>query len=148
MKKTIFTIVLLLAVTIMSHAQTDDTYSKTLKTMLEISGSQETFKLVLNQVTNMFKQQKPDIPESTWDEINKEMSQTALDDLIITLAPIYQKHLTLGDLQGVIDFYKTPDGKKFADKTPIISQESMQAGQQWGMKLSSMIQEKIALKGY
>jgi hypothetical protein len=64
------------------------------------------------------------------------------------LAPVYYKHLTLEDLNQIIVFYKTPAGKKMATATPAITQESMQIGQQWGMKIGEKVEDKLREKGY
>jgi hypothetical protein len=80
--------------------------------------------------------------------LEKEFLKTSLDDLVDMLVPVYSKHLTLDDLQKIIDFYQTPAGKKYAEKTPLIMQESMQIGQQWGMKIGQKFQEKLQEKGY
>ena len=37
--------------------------------------------------------------------------------------------------------YKTPIGKKIAQKTPLITQETMNVSMQWGMEFGNKIQE-------
>ncbi|MEC8831971.1 MAG: DUF2059 domain-containing protein [Bacteroidota bacterium] len=48
----------------------------------------------------------------------------------------------------MIQFFETPVGKKYAASTPLILQESMQVGQQWGMKIGQDFQRKLQEKGY
>jgi hypothetical protein len=50
--------------------------------------------------------------------------------------------------EKIIEFYQTPVGKKYAEKTPLIMQESMQVGQQWGMKIGQEFQNKLQEQGY
>lgn len=64
------------------------------------------------------------------------------------MLPIYQKHLTEADLHGIIAFYDTPVGKKFAEKTPLITLESMIAGQEWGLQIGQQVIDKLKNKGY
>ncbi|GAB4198018.1 MAG: hypothetical protein Fur004_16070 [Thermoflexibacter sp.] len=64
------------------------------------------------------------------------------------LAPVYQKYMNLADLRELIKFYQTPTGKKFAQNTPFIVQESMQVGQEWGRKVGQDFAQKIKEKGY
>jgi hypothetical protein len=71
-----------------------------------------------------------------------------MDDLVTLLAPVYEKHLTEADLNEVIKFYNTPAGKKLAQKNPAIMQDSMVAGQTWGMKVAEKVQAKLKEKGY
>ena len=64
------------------------------------------------------------------------------------LAPVYIKYMTKEDLEDLIKFYQTPIGQKFSKNTPLIMQESMQIGQQWGMQLGREVAKKLQEKGY
>jgi len=96
----------------------------------------------------MMKQQLPNVPAEFWTETEKEMMKTLVDDLVEMLAPIYQKHLTLKDLQEIVKFYESPIGKKMAAAQPAITSESMKVGQQWGMNIAMKVQEALKAKGY
>ena len=61
--------------------------------------------------------------------------------LIDALVPVYQKHLSIQDLKDGIGMYQTPIGKKIAEKSPQITQETMGVSMEWGMQFSSKIQE-------
>jgi hypothetical protein len=43
-----------------------------------------------------------------------------------------------------LQFYTTPAGKKLISSQPVIMQESMQIGQQWGQSLFMKVMEKHA----
>jgi uncharacterized protein len=49
------------------------------------------------------------------------------DEVFDAMIPIYQKHLTKGDVDALVAFYSTPTGKKFIQEMPAISTEAMQA---------------------
>jgi hypothetical protein len=147
MKKSIL-LIFCLFTCIASFAQVDKEYKSTLKKMIEVSGSSAAFKGAITQIMVMFKQNYTNVPSNVWDEFEKEFSKTSVDDLVELLAPIYYKHLTVGDLKKIIEFYQTPVGKKYAEETPMITQESMAAGQEWGMKIGQQVQEKLKEKGY
>jgi uncharacterized protein len=125
-----------------------DSYKVTLKKMLEVAGSEESFKTAIKQMFGMFKQQHSNVPDAFWEEAEKEFSETSMDELVDMLSPVYQKYMTEADLKKIIEFYQTPVGKKYAEKTPLIMQESMQVGQQWGMKVGQKIQARLKEKGY
>jgi len=146
-KKTII-ISLLLIVCLTTFGQTDKEYSKTLKKMFKASGTEESYTAVLKQMFTMFKQQYTNVEPVVWSDLEKEFQKTSLNDLTKMLTPVYSKHLTLKDLKEIIVFYDTPVGKKLAKKTPLIMQESMQVGQQWGAKIVEDIMKKIKEKGY
>lgn len=116
--------------------------------MLSVAGTEETFKVAIKQMFGMFKQQKANVPETVWSEFEQEFSKTSMDELVNMLAPVYNEHMTEADLAKMIEFYETPVGKKYAEKTPLIMQASMQVGQEWGMKMGREFQEKLKEKGY
>lgn len=126
-------------------AQTEDSeYTKTLKKMFEVAGSEETYQSVLKQMIGLFKGNYSNLDDKFWDEIEKEFLKTSMDDLTEMLVPVYKKHLTINDLKEIITFYETPTGKKYAKKTPQISEESMEVGQKWGAMIGEKIAKKIA----
>ncbi len=131
-----------------SQAQTD-LYSETLSELMKVTGSEATYKTVVTQMIEMFKQQNnSSIPDKFWDELETELNADIINDLLKILTPIYQKHLSIKDLREVIAFYNSPTGKKFAQKTPIITQESMDAGQIWGAEIGAKIAMKLKDEGY
>lgn len=142
----VFCIVVLLSSS--AFAQKPSEYSKTLLTMFEVSGSSEAYKTVIKQFIGMFKEQYTQVEEKVWDELEKEFSKTSLTDLSLMLESVYSKYMTKEDLEDLIEFYKTPVGKKFAKNGPLIMQESMAIGQQWGKKLGQDFAEKMKEKGY
>jgi len=149
MKKTLFVTALLVFTTILfSFSQTNSSYRASLKQMMQLSGSEKGYKAVVQQMITMFKQQQPNVPASFWNEFSIEMNKVAIDQLVDFVLPVYQKHLTETDIKGMIAFYKTPLGKKFAEKTPAITQESMAAGQVWGKSIGENVIKKLKLKGY
>lgn len=50
-----------------------------------------------------------------------------LDQMFDAMIPVYQKHLTKGDLDAIVAFYSTPAGQKLIRELPAMTQESMQA---------------------
>jgi len=128
--------------------QAEAEYRKTLEEMFEVSGTEESYKVAITQMVGMMKQQYPNVDAAIWEEFEKEFLNTSLNDLVEMLVPVYSKHMTQADLKNVIAFYQTPTGKKYADKTPLIMQESMQVGQEWGVKLGEDFVKKMKDKGY
>jgi hypothetical protein len=147
--KNLITVISLIVVSVTaSFAQADANYKASLKTMLQAAGSEESFKVAIKQMFDMYKNQSTNVPDSVWSGFENEFLRTSIDQLVDMLAPVYQKHMTEDDLKKIIKFYQTPTGKKYAEKTPLIMQESMAVGQQWGMKMGQVFQEKLKAKGY
>ena len=147
MKISILTL-LLAFVTTFSFSQENNSYKSSLTKLIQVSGSEAAYKGVLDQMVSMFKQQQSKVPKEFWDEFAVEVNKNAIDRLVNLVLPIYQKHLTEADLLGVIAFYETPAGKKFAEKTPLITQESMLAGQEWGKQIGQKVLDRLKEKGY
>lgn len=128
------------------QGQVSDSYKATLNEMIEVSGAADTYGTVITQMIGMFKKQYPNIDAETWDGLAADFNEEAYAELVDLLAPVYFKYLTEEDLKGVIEFYKTPTGIKYADAVPMVTAESMQVGQEWGLRIATEFTEK--LKGY
>lgn len=148
MRKLFLTFSLVILCITATQAQSNDAYSNELKKMFELSGSEETYKAVITQMMGMIKMQYSQIPADVMKELEKEFLNTSMSDLAKELTPVYKKHLSLEDLKGLIAFYETPLGKKYAQKTPAIMQESMAVGQRWGMSIGTKFAEQLKAKGY
>ena len=132
----------------LAFGQVEEEYKVKLKKMFEVSGSEESYNAVLDQLFTMYKSQYPNVKPELWDDLKQEFTSQSMNDLVDMLAPVYYKYLTKEDLDKLIEFYNTPVGKKFAKNTPLIMQESMQVGQQWGMKIGQEFKRKMDEKGY
>lgn len=150
-KKIIITLVLFISFTNLSFSQTkteqtpaDIEYTKTLKKMFEVAGSEETYKAAIKQMVSMFKTSYTGLEDKFWDELEKEFLKSSMEDLTTMLVPVYKKHMSLADLKEIIVFYESPVGKKYAKEVPAISVESMEVGQKWGAKIGQEIAERLA----
>lgn len=148
MRKTFFILACILISTWTSLAQETSDYDKTLKKMFEVSGSEDAYKTVITQWFIMFKEKYTTVEPEIWNDLENEFMKTSINDLVAMLSPVYSKYMSQDDIEGLITFYETPLGKKFATNTPLIMQESMQVGQEWGLKVSQEFQQKMKEKGY
>ena len=148
MTKRVLTFSLLVFLSLTSFSQEDKQYTKTLNKMFEVSGTEESYQVAIKQMFTIFKQQYPSVEVEIWTDLEKEFSKTSLNELTKMLAPVYSKYMSLEDLNELIKFYNTPTGKKYAKSTPLIMQESMQVGQQWGMKIGQDFEKKMKDIGY
>ena len=148
MKKFFLIFAFSIAISPLSFGQTDSDYTKTVKELFKVSGTEESFQAAIKQTFVMFKQQYPNVESGVWEEFEKDFSSTTIDELAEMLIPVYKKYMTKHDLRKLIKFYQTPVGKKYAKNNPFIMQESMQIGQQWGMKLGQEFTNKLKEKGY
>ena len=132
MKKTI-AILALIVTFFTSHSQ-NESYKDVLLEYMEVQGSLDSFNNSIDQMSQMMGGQ---IEADKLKPIMDEMFLSLVDALV----PVYKNHLSIQDLKDGIEMYKTPIGKKIAQKTPLITQETMNVSMQWGMEFSSKIQE-------
>ena len=132
MKKPI--VILVLIVTFFTSHSQNESYKDVLLEYMEVQGSLDSFNNSIDQMSQMMGGQ---IEADKLKPIMDEMFLSLVDALV----PVYKNHLSIQDLKDGIEMYKTPIGKKIAQKTPLITQETMNVSMQWGMEFSSKIQE-------
>lgn len=49
------------------------------------------------------------------------------DEMLQSMVPVYQKHLTKGDIDAIVAFYAAPTGQKLLREMPAMMAEAMQA---------------------
>lgn len=114
---------------------------------LEVGGKIENY--VVGQMTDNLKETRPDIPAKMYDVLQKEVHVTIednLDELEALLIPVYHKHFSHKEIQGLLAFYRTDLGKKMVKLTPIMAQESLESGRQWGRIVAPEIRKRVTMK--
>ncbi|MGD0304423.1 MAG: DUF2059 domain-containing protein [Candidatus Acidiferrales bacterium] len=96
--------------------------------------ARQTMNAMLVQMHSMVHEQMktvPNLPADAEARLNKSMDEMIasmpVDDMLDAMVPVYQKHLTKGDVDALVAFYSSPTGKKFLNEMPTITAESMQA---------------------
>lgn len=147
MRKSLFIILSLLLSIPATQAQ-DNEFEKDLALMLELNGSKESYDMVFEQIVGQLKYSMPNVSDENWAKVKADVFDKQIIELNKKLVPIYKKHFTHDEIKGIIAFYQTEVGKKLAQKSVVLTQESMAIAQQWGMQLGQSIQEYITNNGY
>lgn len=121
-----------------------------IQTLLELTGAlklgQQMSNVFVAQMTQALKANRPDIPARMYDvlaeEVNAVVAQ-ALPDFNELIVPIYDKHFSAQDIKGLIGFYSTDLGRKTVRVMPLLLQDSMAQGQQWGQSLGPEIERRV-----
>ena len=129
--------------TVFTNAQSNSKQEK-IQQMLELTGAGKLGIQVMNQMMTNFKSTYPKVDQEFWNDFKKEVKA---DDIVNLMIPIYDKHYSENDIEQLILFYKSPIGRKTIAVTPLITQESMIAGQHWGMATGRKVIEKLKEKG-
>lgn len=145
MKSAVLPFILTLITPLFLNAQ-DAEYEELLSKYFEVSGSEQTFAIGIKQTVQTMRSQASGLDDETWNELEKEFLGTSIDELVEMLVPVYAKYLSADDLRGIITFYESPVGKKLSTTTPLLTQESMQVGGQWGMELGQKVMQRIEEK--
>jgi len=122
----------------------EKSFEDKIKRMLEINGSKESFDVVITNMIELQKQSYNDqVDDQFFDKFEDEIRQDGFESIVELLIPIYKKHLAEDDLDTIIKFYETDAAKALVEKTPIIIQESMSVGAEWGEQLALKVIDKI-----
>lgn len=100
-------------------------------TAMSAAMKQQSLATVLEEL----KKHHPNAPPAMIDEVGAayeemftEFFKTVSGGLITSvMGPVYRKHLTRAEADGVIAFYSSPEGQSFTKKAPAMGVEAMQA---------------------
>ena len=137
--RNLFCIAVLLVASFVVKAQTEPTDVDIIK-MQQVNGSAGSISAMYPQIVAQLKSAKPGVTDEQWAAVKKEVFDVEVAELSKQLIPIYKKHFTQEEVKAIIAFYESPTGKKLAEQTPLITVESMQISQVWGMGLFAKIQ--------
>ena len=110
---------------------------------------------LMDQIASLAVEQfKKEHPQATEEEVarvqdaattaaDKAKKTFPLDELLDAVIPIYQKHLTHGDIVAVSAFYSSPAGQKFVKEAPQMMTEGMQAGKEVMERQVPAIQKEV-----
>jgi len=87
----------------------------------------------------------PSVPVSYWNTLKNRIDE---ETLLSTFIPIYDRHLSLEDLRGLIAFYKTPAGRHYLSAKETMVLESVQEGKKWAMGWILQVFRELKAKGY
>ena len=132
--------------------ETDEEYGKLVDEILEVTGAlkigDQLGGLIIEQMFEVLRASDPNLPDKVYELIQEEV-KTILSESLASgslqelMYPIYAKHLTKSDLEAMVAFYRTPEGKRIASATPLMAQEGMLAGQAWGESLGPQIGTRV-----
>jgi hypothetical protein len=76
------------------------------------------------------------------------MKSFPVDEMLDAMVPVYQKHLTKGDVDALLTFYSTPTGQKLLREMPAMTQEAMGSAMPLVLKrvdaMNQRVQQEIA----
>ncbi len=99
--------------------------------VIKISGATAQVESAKNQIMMM-------IPSEKQAQFSKDF-EASMPSFYDKIVAIYMKEYTHQDVKEMIKFYESPAGKKIAEKAGVLFEQSMQAGQEWGVELQEIL---------
>ena len=145
MKKCFVIMIFVLAAALGFSQEINTEKEKDILKLLEITNTKDLCIQIFDMIIPQFSQLAPGVPQNFWDLFRQKID---VDDFINLYIPVYDKHFSHEDIRELIQFYESPIGKRFVEKTPSITQDSMAIGQEWGMRLGQKIMQELKKSGY
>lgn len=117
----------------------EGTKAADIRKLLEITGAAARAKQVAAGMIPSMQKLVP-APDSFWQEFVAEIDE---EELLARIVPIYDRHLSHEDVKALLAFYGSPTGNRLIQVTPLITSESMAAGQEWGQELGRRVMRRI-----
>jgi hypothetical protein len=112
--------------------------------LMEVVGVGKMLSQMNNQAVAVMQQSLPCIPSSYWQGY---VDANGTQQFIGRLVPIYQRHFTADEIEGMLKFYRSPLGQKVITEMPTTMGEANQAGLQWSKERSDQMIAELKQKG-
>ncbi|WP_276497675.1 DUF2059 domain-containing protein [Pontibacter litorisediminis] len=142
--KQLYTLLLVLLVSCASAFAQDNAKTKDIRELLRLTKAGELGMQAINTSMETVRRTNTSVPAELWDEFEKSFT---VEDLVNLTVPIYDKHFTHQEIKDLIALYNTPLGQKLLDKMPVIMQESMLKGQQYGQEVAMRVIQRMQAEG-
>jgi len=161
MKRVLLFATLCLALAASAVAQNDAPATKEdVQKYLELMHSREMFQQTMEAMSKplhqmiheQFEKDRDKLPPDFEARMNKMMDDMLqgmpYDQIQEKMVPVYQKHLTEGDLNALIAFYSSPTGQKMLKEMPSLMADTMQVTmpliRDHVQKVTQQLQDQIA----
>jgi uncharacterized protein len=98
-------------------------------------------------VHEQYLKDKDKLPADFEERTNKSMDEMfknfPWDEMMQAMVPVYQKHLTKGDVDALVAFYSSPTGAKMLREMPAIMGEAMQSMMPIMKKYMATVKERV-----
>ncbi|MBC8144087.1 MAG: DUF2059 domain-containing protein [bacterium] len=146
MKRVILTLALVVVCSTAVHAQKSNEAARAkVRELITLMGSGDLARQVLDQMMPALKQMAPEVPEDVWVELEAEMD---VDDLLEQMIPIYIEEYSMKEIDAMLKFYRSSEGRSVIKKMPNVTARSMQVGQAWGQNAAMRVFARLKEKGY
>jgi uncharacterized protein len=101
----------------------------------------------MHQMVHQMVEKQPNLPADFELRVTKMtddmLKDLPIDELLDAMVPVYEKHLTKGDVDALIAFYSGPTGQKILKEMPAMTSEAMQAASGVTQKMMTKMMERV-----
>ena len=115
-------------------------HTKAAKKLLQVMQVENQGRRMMQQMIGQFKKAMPQVDPAFWDKFLEKVDYKEFVDMMV---PIYAKHLSQEDLNGLVAFFESPLGQRFIKAQPGMAQDSTQIGMKWGQKLVQQVMAEL-----
>ncbi|UGB39071.1 DUF2059 domain-containing protein [Frateuria soli] len=112
--------------------------------LMDVFGVDRMLGQMNSQMAAMMQQQLPCVPASYWQGF---IDAKGAQELTGRMVPIYQRHFSAADIQGLLKFYRSPLGRKVITEMPETMAEGMKLGQDWGRERAQAMLAELQKSG-
>ena len=138
---------LLIASSVCGQNKEYDVYKNNLKKYLEVTNTKQLLEFSLDKMWEMMIEgnayEMNEVPKYLLEDLLEELKTESIKAYIERGTPIYMKYLSNRDLINLINFYKSPTGKKFVKNSPKMSQEMSVVMEAWGEQVGRDFAKKL-----
>lgn len=145
MSKWTWTVLVVFSLSMPLMAQTtvsiapDAASKEDVKKLFDVMASREQVRQMMQQLMKQMeamnreqiKKQRPETSEQELARLDRQsedlVNRFPLDQMLDDMIPVYQRHFTKTDIDGLTAFYASPTGQKFLHEMPAVTAETMRA---------------------
>lgn len=129
---------------LMAQSTPAETKEANIRKLLTLMDAKGVFNRAIEAQISAAKASGTRIPPKFWDEVLKAIDP---DKFMEFLVPIYDKHFSNEEVEGMIAFYETPLGKKLVSELPKIMMETAAVGDKYGQEIANQVIQKMQAEG-
>jgi hypothetical protein len=99
-------------------------------------------------VIDSLKEVYPEVESEYWLKKSGELEKSAKDEVAEYLVVSYAEHFSVEEINALIEFYETPEGRKWASLMPVLVMSHKEAGERWIDSMYSRTITDLTRKGY
>jgi hypothetical protein len=112
--------------------------------LMQVFSVGKMFSQMNTQMAGVMGQQLPCVPAAYWQNF---VDANGIKQLTEQMIPVYQKHFTASEVDGLLKFYRSPLGQKVIAEMPATMAEGMQIGRQWGQQRAQAMLGELQKEG-